>query len=179
MRTIEISVDTFAAIWGDRRPGENSEDEILARKFGVAQSGGKKPAPGRRRRADKGAAARNADDRAAEDRLGWNDLQYDVQLPYGFRIFHAYGKRGAQKTLYEAVAEGGRLRRVDTGELFSTLNALTASITASPVNAWENFWKYEDANGKVRPLGALRANAMVERRARHKESITRKDLGLA
>jgi len=33
MRTIQVSVDTFAAIWADRRAGENSEDEILRRKF--------------------------------------------------------------------------------------------------------------------------------------------------
>jgi hypothetical protein len=32
---IQVSTDTFAAIWVDRRAGENSEDAIIRRKFNV------------------------------------------------------------------------------------------------------------------------------------------------
>jgi hypothetical protein len=35
VRTIQVSMDTFAAIWADRRAGENSEDAILRRKFNI------------------------------------------------------------------------------------------------------------------------------------------------
>lgn len=55
MRTIQVSTDTFAAIWADRRAGENSEDTILRRKFNVqaappdaqdaVSSAGRRPAP--------------------------------------------------------------------------------------------------------------------------------------
>jgi len=139
MRSISISIETFAAIWADRQPSENCEDEIIARKFGLPIQAG-----------------RTRDRGAPDNHFGWNDLQYDVQLPHGFTIFRNFGKRGRKKNRYEAVAEGGRLRRVDTGEKYSTLNSLTSSIVTSPVNAWEDFWKYYDDNGKVRPLGDLR-----------------------
>src|SRR5688572_15277005 len=37
-RPINISTDVYAAIWSDRKPGEDSEEQILRRKFGVAET---------------------------------------------------------------------------------------------------------------------------------------------
>ena len=151
MRTIEISTETFAALWATRRQGEENEDDILARMLGL-----------------------RADRPNRSEPLGWNDLQYDIELPAGFRLFREYAPRGAPKRIYEVIAQGGKLSRQDTGERFTTLNALTQSIVRKPVNAW-TFWKYADAQGRERPLDELRNRSKVEHRARHKGSVTLED----
>src|SRR5260370_42690897 len=76
MRSIQVSTDTFAAIWVDRRAGENSEDAILRRKFNVevaqtdvhAPSSAHRPSPS----------------------VGFYDRRYALAFPEGFEIFRHF-----------------------------------------------------------------------------------------
>src|SRR5215472_2062151 len=77
MRNIQISMDAFAAIWADRRPGENSEDAIIRRKFDV-----KTPPSGVQHEQPSGESPVVA--------IGYHDLRSGVVFSEGFEIFRTY-----------------------------------------------------------------------------------------
>ncbi|GAB9084669.1 hypothetical protein [Bradyrhizobium diazoefficiens] len=114
-RTIEVETDVYAAIWADRKAGEDSEDEILARKYGVQRN---KPLPV-----------------AASDRIGWADPRHGVELKEGQQIFRTYKRRE-----YRAIATGGYLVRTDNDVKYNSLNQLSRSIHDNVENAWNNWY---------------------------------------
>ena len=69
MRTIQVSVETFAALWKAQQAGEATEDSILRRLLGVKGTQNARP------KKDLGQAA------------GFVDPRYDVVLPPNFEIF--------------------------------------------------------------------------------------------
>ncbi|MCW2225719.1 hypothetical protein M2232_009251 [Bradyrhizobium japonicum] len=114
-RTIEVETDVYAAIWADRKPGEDTEDEILARKYGV-QRLKVKPV-------------------ALSDRVGWADPRHGVELKEGQQIFRTYKGRE-----YRATATDGYLVRTDNNVKYNSLNQLSRSIHDNVENAWNNWY---------------------------------------
>ena len=134
-RTITISPPVFAAIWGRREDGEETEDAILARLLDVSNFGGT-------------ASLQTPSDTATG---GVYDSRNGVHFPRGFKTFRRYKRRD-----YEAVASDGVWIRQDNGETFSTLNQLNDSIAAGPENVWNGNWKFHAEDGTVQPIDALR-----------------------
>jgi hypothetical protein len=147
MRTIQVSMDTFAAIWADRRAGENSEDTIISRKFNVE------------------AAPPDAQDASSSDRrsspsgIGYYDKRYGVRFAEGFEIFRHY-----KGTDYSAKPTSGAWLLMNTGDLYPSLNALSKAIGAHE-DAWHG-WRYRDEDGKVHPIADLRDETKITKRRR-------------
>ncbi len=137
-RTITISTPVFAAIWGQRQEGEETEDAILARLLAVSSPSEATP-----------------EHRSSDTAMGGvYDSRNDVHFPRGFKAFRRYKRRD-----FEAVAGDGVWIRQDTGDAYSTLNQLNESIAAGRENVWNGNWKFHADNGTVQPLDALRRAA--------------------
>lgn len=133
-RNINISMDVFAAIWGSRKSGEDTEDQILRRLLGCAP---------RNERADTLSPTQKSD--------GVYDTRNGVHFPEGFRIFRNYKRRE-----YAAEARAGNWIREDTGSSYPTLNQLNSSIVAGMENVWNGNWKYRSSDGAIRSIAELR-----------------------
>lgn len=133
-RTITVSTDVFAAIWADRREGEETEDAILRRHFGCADMDNSEL------------------DRAITNGSGGvRDARNNVHFPRGFVAFRTYKRRE-----YKAIAQDGTWLRKDSGELYPTLNQLNASIATGVENIWNGNWKYHAEDGTIRSINDLR-----------------------
>lgn len=140
MRTIQISLDVFQAIWTARKADEQSEDQILRRLLKL---------PG----------APKQPERDLITTVGFHDPRYGVKLPHDFKIFRTY--KG--KKYYAQAIQGFWISSAD-GMGYGTLNELNTSIgIAGPENAWKA-WFYDD-NGKTRPLSDLRDQSKIVRRS--------------
>ena len=130
-RTITISTSEFAAIWANRRDGEETEDAILGRLLGC----------------DYGVPTNRADDNDG----GVYDSRYDMHFPEGFELFRNYKRRE-----YKAIARSGVWIREDTKSGFSTLNRLSESIAVGNENVWNGNWRYRTPKGTFRSIDTLR-----------------------
>jgi hypothetical protein len=145
VRSIQISVETFAAIWKAQEPGETSEDAILRRVLKVPE-----------------VAPRNMERDTMESDFkvveGYVDPRYNVVIEPGFEIYRVYhGKK------YVARALQGLWMLDGVGD-FKTLSAMSTALGIANENAWANwFW---DDNGKRRPLSDKRDQAKIVRRAK-------------
>jgi len=129
MRTISVSTEVFAAIWAERKPGEETEDQILARLL----------------------ATKNVDQTTVEAApIGFQDLRSGTKFPAGFEIFRTY--KGKE---YRAKAVGGIWVRTDTSVGYSTLNQLSQGLGIVSENAWRS-WYFVDDRGKRQLIDALR-----------------------
>ncbi|MBI3451614.1 MAG: hypothetical protein HY057_02030 [Rhodospirillales bacterium] len=144
MRAIQVSTDTFAAIWADRRMGEETEDAVLRRKFGLRPSALVAISP---------HLASGA----------YVDRRYGVRFPEGFEIFRNY-----KNTNYRAKVTAGRWLLLNSGDTHDSLNALSKSIGASE-NSWIN-WRYRDQNGDEKAIDALRDKSKVSKRRKSRQS---------
>lgn len=133
-RTIPVSTDVFAAIWAKRQEGEDTEDDILSRILGITKS--EKDTPPRQ---------------ALQGSGGCRDLRNSVHFPQGFEIFRTYKRKE-----YRAIAQDGNWLRLDTGELYPTLNQLNTSIAAGTENVWNGNWKFKDESGTINSIDTLR-----------------------
>jgi hypothetical protein len=140
MRSIQVSTDVFAAIWRDRRDGEDSEDSILRRRFDLDQE----PEP---------AAL---DGPIGPIGTGFYDARYDATWDEGEEIFRVY-----KGTEFRAQARGRKWLLLNTGKTYPTLNALSKA-TAGHENAW-NGWFYIDGNRR-RSIAHKRNPSKVIRR---------------
>ena len=131
-RTITLSTAVFAAIWAQRRDGEETEDAILRRLLGCGD----------------GAKANGGH---GELEGGVYDARNDVHFPEGFEIFRNYKRKE-----YKATARRGVWVREDTGGQFPTLNRLNESIASGNENVWNGSWKYRTHNGSFRSIASLR-----------------------
>jgi hypothetical protein len=139
MRTIQVSTEVFAAIWATRRPGEDSENDILHRVLGVHDA----PTP-------KSQAA---------SAPGWKNNRFKVEVPEGFRI-----ERNFKGVDYVAVATGGSWKLSSTGNLYPNITALSEAINTGIENVWAN-WSYTDSEGTRRPVSDLRDPTTIRRRS--------------
>lgn len=121
MRNVAVETDTYAAIWADRRPGEETEDAIIRRKFGLKST--------------------SVDTSARSSKIGFRDGRHNVDFNEGFEIFRTY--KGKE---YRAKATNGRWQLLSTGELYPTLNQLSRAVSGNVENAWTN-WYYRDERG--------------------------------
>ena len=128
MRNISIETDTFAAVWADRQPGEETEDAIIRRKFGVKIALAKQQPP----------------------KIGFSDPRFGIDLPEGFEIFRTY-----KGTEYRARAIDGQWMLTNTGEKYPSLNQLSRATSGNVENAWNN-WYYTGRDGKRRLVNELR-----------------------
>jgi hypothetical protein len=145
MRTIQVSTDTFAAIWADRRAGENSEDAIIRRKFNVqaaaptdieyAPAAAYRPSPS----------------------TGFHDRRFDVNFVEGFEIFRHF-----KGTDYSAKATSAAWLLMNTGDLYPSLNRLSKAIGAHE-DAWGG-WRYRDKDGNVHPISDMRDENKITKR---------------
>ncbi len=131
-RTITLSTTVFAAIWANRRDGEETEDAILRRLLSCGS----------------GAQANGVHD---ERDGGVYDARNNVHFPEGFEIFRNYKRRE-----YKATARRGVWVREDTGKRFPTLNRLNESIASGNENVWNGNWKYRTPDGSFRSIDSLR-----------------------
>ena len=131
-RTITLSTAVFAAIWAERRDGEETEDAILRRLLGCGD--GVQAAEGH-----------------GEREGGVHDARNDVHFPEGFEIFRTYKRRE-----FKATARAGVWVREDTGERYPTLNRLNESISSGNENVWNGSWKYRTPDGSFRSIDSLR-----------------------
>lgn len=140
-RTIPVSTDVFAAIWAKRQKGEDSEDDILRRILGISKS-------------RKGNQSRQEPQGSG----GYLDRRNNVHFPQGFEIFRTYKRKE-----YRAIARDGSWMRIDTGDLYSTLNQLNTSIAAGTENVWNGNWKFMDEGGTIYSIDTLRRQQKDER----------------
>lgn len=129
MRQISISTEVFAAIWAERKPGEESEDEILRRLLRPVEP---------------------AEIAGETSPLGHVDLRSGTKFPAGFAIFRTY--KGVE---YHARAIGGLWVLSSTGLGYRTLNQLSQGIGITSENAWRS-WYFEDPHGKRSLIDTLR-----------------------
>lgn len=120
LRTIQVSTDVYAAIWADRKPGEDSEDQILARRYDLVKEEPALP---------------------KSNRVGWADERFGVTLMEGEQLFRVY--KGKE---YRATATDGFLVR-ENGVKCNSLNQLSRSIGTKVENAWNN-WYFTDPSGQ-------------------------------
>lgn len=142
MRTIQVSTDVFAAIWRDRKKSENSEDDILRRRFKL------KP---------------RTEVASWRDNPGFYDARYDASWREGEEIFRVY--KGGE---YRARAQGGKWLLLNNGKHYPTLNALSRA-TVGQENAWKG-WFYMSGN-KRRPVAEKRNPTKVSRRTATEEDL--------
>lgn len=133
-RTIPISTDVFAAIWAKREDGEDCEDDILRRILGIA-------------------ASKNDHhlQQVVQSSGGYHDRRNNVHFPQGFEIFRTYKRKE-----YRAIAQDGNWLRLDTGDLYPTLNQLNTSIATGTENVWNGNWKFKDESGTIHSIDVLR-----------------------
>jgi len=139
MRPIQVSTDVYAAIWATRKVGEDSEDDILRRKFGIA--------------------AVAVDAAAVPEKVGFSDYRSGLKVPEGFEIFRKF-----KGTDYRAVATDGKWLLKNTGDSYASLNQLSAAVGGIE-NAWHR-WYYLDKDGKRQLVDNLRTpnwNAIAAR----------------
>jgi hypothetical protein len=134
MRTIQVSTDTYAAVWGARKPGEDSEDEILARVLKVARA----------------PTSKTANGQPTPNKIGFRDPRFGIELAEGFEIFRTY-----LGTDYRATAKDGGWVLAHTGKSYPSFNQLSRAIGAKIENAWNN-WYYAGADGKRQLITTLR-----------------------
>jgi hypothetical protein len=139
MRIISISTDVFAALWGRRRPGEETENAILERLLGLP-SGPAVLSPGTVRPAAPPGRPPGTGGRPPN--------RFGVVFPDDCEIFRTY--KGKEYRAY-AREDGWEMNK----EIYPTLLALSRNVAHSNENPWMN-WKYRDAGGKIRPIAALR-----------------------
>jgi hypothetical protein len=131
-RTITVSTGVFAAIWANRKDGEETEDAILGRLLDCGD------------RARVNGAGSNGDG-------GVYDSRNEVHFPEGFEVFRNYKRKE-----YKAIAHSGVWVREDTGERYPTLNQLNESIVSGNENVWNGNWKYRTPEGSYRSIDTLR-----------------------
>jgi hypothetical protein len=141
MRTIILSTDVFAALWSQRRPGEDSENAILERMLGLP-----KGPPLAQLAAGVAGQVRGGRPRVGNG--GIYNTTFDVHFPPGFEIFRTYKGKN-----YTAMVQDGHWWM--NGERFQSLFALSMAIIDSRENPWRH-WKYRDAKGRTDFISALR-----------------------
>jgi len=144
MRPIMISTDVLAALWSRRKPGEESENDILARMLGL-KAQPPMPAPALVMR-ERGPKPGN------EDGGIFNTL-FRVKFPQGFEVFRTYKGRD-----YHAQVLASRW--IMDGKAYPSLFALSQMVADSNENPWMH-WKYRDERGQVRKIGELRGDGPV------------------
>ena len=135
MRTIQVSLDVFQAIWSARKPGQDNENAILRGVFQLEP------------------------ERDIYVSVGFHDPRYGVKLDPGFTIFRDYkGKH------YTATAIQGFWVSSADQKGYPSLNELNKSIgIVGAENAWAA-WQYHDTGGRPRPLSNLRDQSTIKRR---------------
>ena len=141
MKTITVSTDVFASIWASRQEGEHDEDAVLRRLLGCMRADAEEETAG----SGEGRGIRG-------NPGGVHDLRNGVHFPQGLEVFRTY--KGQH---YNAVAEDGMWRRIDTGDRFATLNQVNSSIVEGVENVWNGNWRYHDSNGLNRSIDDLRS----------------------
>jgi hypothetical protein len=137
-------MDTFAAIWADRRPGENSEDAIIRRKFDVKIPLSNLVHP-------------QSSDYRPPATVGYHDRRCGLTFSEGFEIFRTY--KGND---FRAKATSGAWLLLNTGDLYYSLNRLSKSIGAQE-DAWHG-WRYRDEGGNVHVINELRDEKKITKR---------------
>jgi len=139
-RTVPLSTDVFSAIWADRQPGEESEDEILRRKYNLPK-----------------VQSPNVE-RDLIVQVGYHDPRFGVRLDPDFQIFRTY--KGAK---YTARALQGNWLLENTGQGYTSLHQLNQAVRQGNENAW-NVWFYIDETGRRQPISKKRDQSKIAHR---------------
>jgi hypothetical protein len=140
MRSIQVSIDVFHAIWKNRKKDEQSEDQILRRVFDIKEPPASKEEP-----------------RDITTSVGYHDPRFGVQLPVNFQIQRTY--KGVKHT---AVAVQGFWHHNGIG--YPSLNLLNKAIGGGAENAWKAWNYYDEKKKQWRPMSELRDQSTIIRR---------------
>jgi hypothetical protein len=140
VRSVALSTDVFSAIWADRQPGEETEDEILRRKYNLPKNRGLDM------------------ERDLIVQVGYHDPRFGVRLDPDFQIFRTY--RGVK---YTARALQGNWLLDNTGQGYASLHQLNQAVRQGNENAW-NVWYYIDENGRRQPISKKRDQSKIVHR---------------
>jgi len=149
VRTIQVSTAVFAAIWADRQAGEENEDAILARRYGV-KSG--------------------EPERDITLTIGFKDPRHGVEIPPGFPIFRTL--KGKE---FRARAVQGFWVLDGTGQGYPTLNQLSLAIGAGKEDAWTRWFCDHPVTGKRVAVSELRDQSTIKKKA--PVSVSAADMG--
>ena len=117
MKTITVSTEVFAEIWKKHKPGDQGEDDILRRIFGLPEDSG----------GDDMDIPRHIAGAHHVERFG-------VTFPEGFEIFRVYKGRE-----YRATVRAGRWVLRPGGKVYPSLNKLSWAVVSGHENAWQNW----------------------------------------
>jgi hypothetical protein len=140
-KTITISTEVFAAIWADRKAGEESEDAMLRRKYELPKEAGPES------------------QRDLIVQVGYHDPRFGVRLDHDFQIFRTY--KGVR---YTARAVQGNWILENTGQGYISLHQLNQAVRRGNENAW-NVWFYIDENGRRQPVSKKRDQSKIAHRS--------------
>ena len=143
IRTIQLPVDVYAALWKQQRHGEEDEVQILRRILGVPQDQSTRP--------------------PANGPGGYRDPRYGVFFKKGFEIERTYLGQD-----FKARAEGGQWLDLASGKRCHSLNELSQAIGAKTENAWVN-WFFIDDQGQRRSISELRDPSRIRKRIRRRK----------
>ena len=136
MKTIGVTTDVFAAIWANRKEGEDSEDEILRRLL----------------KCNEHPKSIEVKQSRLDTEIGFIDRRNGIKFPRGFTIFRRYKGRD-----YEAAALDGTWLRRDTDERYASLNQLNESIVDGNQSVWDGgSWKHRTEEGEIESINELR-----------------------
>lgn len=153
MKTIDVSVDVFAAIWRLRQAGEENEDQILKRILFSIDRDSSIDNPSEE--VDLQESLRDEATRRSgsfrEKGSGVHDARNDVYFPHGMVIVRQYKGRS-----YRAEVVDGRWLRQDNGQTYASVNQLNESIARSKENIWNGAWRFIGEDGGEHVLAVLR-----------------------
>jgi len=154
---IFVDTEVFAALWRQRQAGEESENDILRRIYGLDGRAGEIDQAPELATARPPAAAVMA---VSTPRPGGGEAPRPVRriihqegrtaFPEGFTIF-----RGLNGEEHRAEVVQGGWRLAKDGLIYASLTALNQAIGAGSENVWMG-WSYRDGANKRRPLDEYR-----------------------
>jgi hypothetical protein len=164
LNRIHVDSEVFAALWRQRRPGEDSENDILRRLYGLSGDIGDVGGPAGAVTAVPAANAPVVNPPSLEGALGQRAsdekplvrspgiIHREGATPFedGFAIFRSFQGRE-----YHAEAVKGGWRLAGDGRIHASLEALNQAIGVAFENAWMG-WSYRNAANKRRPLDDYR-----------------------
>jgi len=147
MKSIQISNQTFGALWQKAHEADQTEEDILRRLLGLSGS----PPLGDALE----AAIQETSEKGAQ---GFYDARFEVKFPQGFRIYRSYKGKN-----YSARASGGKWHLEGFAQPFDSLNELNVAIGAKSENAWIS-WFFDEAGGVKKMISDLRKPTTIKRR---------------
>lgn len=154
LHRVGVDSDVFAALWRQRQPGEDSENDILRRIYGLNEHASRPQTELQPSNATMAAPASTPPERVAPRSVSQTGQtihrDMDTDFPDGLEIF-----RGFKGQDYRARIVAGGWRLESDGMVYRSLAALNRAIGGGQENVWMA-WFFRDRNNRRRPLDDYR-----------------------